>query len=347
MNKKKILYLYREIMPYNVPVLRELVNLGYEITVLHRVKNRKTPYLPPKIENVKFEDESGFSKGALTHLTKKLNPELLFVNDWSVKKYNRCALYVKNELNKPVVVGCDTQWKGGRQWLNIISSAIRHKRYFTHIFVAGVRQFEYAKRLGFKNDQIITNLLSADIETFLQVPILKEKFNGPKHFLYVGRFANAKGLDYLLSAWGKVENKKGSSLTLIGTGPLEDQLKLNKTVNVVPFQDQDSLLEYAKKASCFILPSTFEPWALVIHEFAAAGLPMIVTSECGAAPHFLIPNYNGFSIKTGSSDSIKNAMQKIIDFDSERLYEFSKNSRSISKKINPEIVARSLVSVVE
>lgn len=37
---KKILILYHELMPYNIPVYKELVKMGYELHIVHiDVKN--------------------------------------------------------------------------------------------------------------------------------------------------------------------------------------------------------------------------------------------------------------------------------------------------------------------
>jgi len=41
-----------------------------------------------------------------------------------------------------------------------------------------------------------------------------------------------------------------------------------------------------ENSGCFILPSRYEPWALVIHEAACAGLPIICTNVCGTVDHF-------------------------------------------------------------
>jgi glycosyltransferase involved in cell wall biosynthesis len=47
------------------------------------------------------------------------------------------------------------------------------------------------------------------------------------------------------------------------------------------------------ESGCLVLPSRFEPWAVVIHEAAAAGLPIVCTSACGASTRFVCDGYNG------------------------------------------------------
>lgn len=343
---KRILYLYREIMPYNIPVLKELVSKGFKISVIHRESKKKTSYTHPNLTNVDFLDEAEFDGKSLKKIASEINPDLVFICDWSIAKYNSCGTFLRKRFKIPVVVGCDTQWRGGKQWANVFSSRLRHQRYFSHILVAGVRQYEYAKRIGFKNDRIIMNLLSADLDKFEEAEVNQEKFKENRNFLFVGRFIGKKGVKELVEAWNGIANKKNSKLIMVGEGPLKKEINFPDDVEIHPFVSQSQLLKYAERSSCFLLPSIFEPWALVIHEFAAAGLPLIVTNSCGATPHFVINNYNGLIVSSGSSLELKNAIEKIINMSDQELFEYAKRSRILSKSISPEIVANSLISVL-
>lgn len=334
-------------MPYNVVVLRELVKLGFEITVVHIFSKRKTPYSPPQMDNVRFIDEVEFNTKTLKEFALEYKPDLLFINDRTIYKYNATGVFMRKKLNIPVVGGSDTQWRGGRQWLNVLTSRFRHQRYFTHRLVSGVRQYEYAKKLGFKDHQISMNFYSADVNNFFKAELSRTKFNKKKNFLFVGRFAPVKGLKYLLEAWSLLKNRDGATLTLVGNGTEVDKTNLPEDVIIHDFMSQEKLIELANKSSCFVLPSIFEPWALVIHEFAAAGLPLIVTNACGATPHFAINNYNGKVINPGSVNELRDAMQSIIEEDPDTLYLFGKRSRELSKSITPELSAHSLISVLK
>ena len=344
---KRILYLYREIMPYNIPVLEELVKIGYSITVFHDTIKKLTPYLPPEIDNVTFLRKEDYDRKGLARLAISINPSLVFVCDRTNPIYNYTAILLRKKFNIPVISGCDTQWRGGKQWFNVFTSWFRHKRFFSHIMVTGLRQFEYAKKLGFSNDHILWPYYSANIQYFIQNKIDLAQFQHPKNFLFVGRFAKVKGLEVLLEAWSKVSEKKGATLTLIGNGPMKDKLHYPKDVFIHDFMSQDDLIKIATKSSCFVLPSVHEPWALVIHEFAAAGLPIIVTSACGAAPHFVINNYNGFIVKPNSVDELSAAIDNIIRMPSDIMYEFALRSRELSYSISPKLVAYALISILK
>lgn len=347
MGEKRILYLYREINPYNIPVLIEIVKQGFEILVIHETKKKLIPYKIPEIENITFLPKSNFNQKQLNNLAFDFNPNLAYVSDRTISLYNRTAIMLRKKMGIPVIAGCDTQWYGGKQWFNVFTSWFRHKRFFSHIIVAGMRQYEYAKKLGFSNNKILWPLNAANTELFFRPPINFEKFQHPRNFLYVGRFAEVKGLGVLLDAWSLIMEKKGATLTIVGNGPLKEQLTGQSDVAILDFMSQGKLIDLAVKSSCFVLPSVYEPWALVIHEFAAAGLPIIATDVCGAAPHFVINNYNGYLIKSRSVEALKTALEKIIDLPAETLNLFAHRSRELAKSITPEMVAYAITSMLQ
>lgn len=334
-------------MPYNIPVLKALVSYGFEITVLHETIVQQTPYKPPTIPGVSFYPKEHYNQLQLNSLAEELMPRVVFVADRTNVKYNKTAIKLRQKYKTPIIVGCDTQWRGGKQWVNVFTSFFRHKRYYTHILIAGMRQYEYAKKLGFANNQILWPLYSADTTVFHSNSINRNKFNGPRNVLYVGRFAEVKGIKILLKAWEALKNKNGAILTMVGNGPLKKVITYQDDVRVMDFKSQEDLIQIASQCSCFVLPSVFEPWALVIHEFAALGMPIIATNVCGASSHFVINNYNGFLVEPNDIGGLTIALQNIIQLDSDILIKFSDRSKALSYSISPELVANSILSVIK
>lgn len=343
--KINIVFLYREIMPYNIPVLIELVKLNSEIIFIHDNTKKLTPYLPPYIEGVKYYKKSDLNRKSLGNLVNSFNPNILYISDRTIPIYNKIGIIYNGKI--PVISGNDTPWYGGKQWFNIITSKFRHKRFFSHMQVAGMRQFEYAKKLGFANDKIIFPLLSADVSLFLGLEVTPKRFEKANDVLFVGRFNKVKGIEYLIEGWNNVKNKRGGLLHLVGNGDLIEKIDIPKDVIIHPFSNQEYLSNLALKCKAFILPSIFEPWGVVVHEFAAAGLPLIVSDVCGSSPHLLINNFNGYTIKPYSAEDIKNAITKIYNLDSMSIYEMGKNSRFLSKSITPELVASAILSTLK
>ena len=46
------------------------------------------------------------------------------------------------------------------------------------------------------------------------------------------------------------------------------------------------------------MPSKKEPWGVVLHEMAIAGVPLLATRHVGAATEYLMSQKNGFEILT-------------------------------------------------
>src|SRR5690606_19377804 len=123
----------------------------------------------------------------------------------------------------PIVAYSDTPWKNTlRQKLNSLVSCFYVKKAFTHLWVSGIRQYDYARKLGFSNDRIILNSLSADVDLFSKTNMELKKQDYPKKFIYIGRFVKIKGLENLLNAWDSINEKEGWTLTIIGAGDLKE-----------------------------------------------------------------------------------------------------------------------------
>jgi glycosyltransferase involved in cell wall biosynthesis len=350
MNTKRIniVYLYAELQPYVVIVLRALVKQK-EVTihVVHWDKKRLTPYIAPHIDNVYYYDRSQFKNAELLYqMIEKTEPTVIYTSGWMDKTYMAVCKKIRKVRSIPVISGSDTKWHGGKQWFNVLAAPFLHKKCFSHLQIAGIWQYEYARRLGFSPQHILMYNLSSDVETFYDVDIQYKEKAYPKRLLYIGRFSPEKGLKYLINAWNSIVDRKSWILTLIGNGPERDSLIKNKDVEVLDFMEQEGLMHYMQNSGCFILPSIREPWAVVLHEAAAGGLPILASNICGAVPYFVINNYNGFTFAPGNSLEIKIAIEEIINSITDRLLEMSYHSRKLSERITPEIVAKTTLSVI-
>ena len=145
----------------------------------------------------------------------------------------------------------------------------------------------------------------------------------PKNFdkmvLFVGKFANFKGIDVLLNAAKIYEQKlKEKNINvqtiIVGTGSLEkdlwkqaDDLNLQNT-HFVGLQKPDITCPLQNIATVSVVPSRKEPFGLVVIEGTACGHPVIGTNS-GGLPDIL--NTTGKQIKENynfDKDSSNNAI---------------------------------------
>jgi glycosyltransferase involved in cell wall biosynthesis len=222
------------------------------------------------------------------------------------------------------------------------------KKAFSHLWVSGIYQFEYARKLGFDKKHILLNALSCSSAFFSDINVSQKEDVCKKRLLFVGRFVHVKGIDLLIEAWKNVVNKDNWELIMIGDGPLKNGINLNeqRDLQVLDYMSNDEIILQMRQASGFILPSRFEPWGVVLHEAVAIGLPVIATNVCGTSPHFVINNYNGF-ITEPNITGIHCAIQKLINLDHEELGLFSHRSKEIASGVTPEKCVASLVSIIK
>jgi glycosyltransferase involved in cell wall biosynthesis len=338
-------------MGYNIPVFKQYVeNHNSEVHVIHWDHKKLTPYRAPKLFNVTYYKRSEYSKKQLKKLAQNIKPDIVFVSGWQDIGYLSLAYNFRKD-GIPVVVGFDDQWDGNIRQRVASFYPYLLNRYFSHAWVAGPYSYEFARNLGFKKNQIIFNLYSADIDLFNKyysntINIRSNKY--PHQFLYAGRFEHIKGIDLLINSWNNLkEKRKDWKLCFIGNGSLEQSLIQQKEIIVKNFLQPEQLISEVEKTGCFILPSRIEPFALVLHEFSAAGLPIICSDVCGAAPVFVTPKYNGYIFKANDLNSLESKMIKIINSSDEELIAMSVNSHKCSQKINPEMSAASFLSILD
>ena len=127
---------------------------------------------------------------------------------------------------------------------------------------------------------------------------------------------------------------------------MKGEIEKVEDVTIKKFLTQPELVEEVKTSGCFVLPSHYEPWGVVLHEFAAAGLPIICSDICGASSSFVISGKNGYKFKSNCKKSLTDKFLKIILLSDFELNNMSKASFSLSKRVSPETSAANLISLL-
>ena len=106
--------------------------------------------------------------------------------------------------------------------------------------------------------------------------------------------------------------------------------------------------ELAKDCSnwvVFCLPSIYEPWGVVIHEFTMSGIPVLCSDKVGAADSLVVDNYNGYVFKSGDKQQLKQAIIKFMSKSDKELFAMGERGYALSKMHSPVISAYSFLSV--
>ena len=351
--KVKILILYAEVMGYLLVGIHEYLEQfkDTEILLFELDKQKKTKFSFESanfisLKKSHFDDYRSFSDRC-----KDFNPDLVLVSGRMHPHYLKIARYFKNR-NVYTVTLQDTQYESSlRQNIIRFLSSFLYKRNFNGFWGAGSPQTAFAYSLGFKKQDIFEGVYTADLNTFQRNSRLeKGDISISKTILYVGRFSAEKNILMLINVFLEINKAHGNihKLILIGDGPLRSQIKPHKNIEVYAFMTALELSDLVKNKNinAFCLPSLYEPWGVVIHEFAAAGLPLIISNKCGAGTKFFIEGYNGFSFDPRNHESLVWALNSFIKLTDKEIKLMGNNSYSLAHQITPVIWAASLRSIV-
>lgn len=348
----KVLVLYSEIAGYFIACVRRYVQLhGGTVHIVRWPINPEAPFKFPDEPGIVYHERSAYNAAGLLQLAREINPDALYVSGWIDKSYLKVARHFF-KMGKPVIAAFDTQWRGDlRQRIATWISPFVFKRRFTHAWVPGMFQYEYARRLGFARDRILTGMYAADTALFdaVYAPAMAAKAaHYPHRLVYVGRYLALKGVLELYHAFKEVsmEVQHDWELVLIGNGPLKDELHETRNIRFRDFVQPSELPGLAIEAGVLVLPSRSDAWGVVLHEFAAAGLPLICTDAAGGITAFVKHGYNGFVHRRDDKDSLKQVLKLLFAQTDDDLRRMGQRSHELSKQISPDTWAATLHHIV-
>jgi len=344
-----IVILYTELAGYTVKCIEALAEIyKTHVYIINYPINSDAPFqFDTTNKLITYYNRKNFTKDSINELIQKVNPFLIYCAGWGDKEY--LEVIKENKKKIPTLLGFDNKWTGSlKQRLSVIYAKINITPYFNYAFVPGKQQKTFAQKLGFKDKAIIEGAYSADT-AFFNALYEKNKENKqtklPHRFIFVGRYVKEKGIEELWQAFINIQNTKPNDWELwcLGVGKIVpiDHPKIKHFGFVQPAQ----LESYIQQSSVFILPSVFEPWGVVVHEYAASGFPLLLSTEVGAGEQFLVDGNNGYFFKPGNVTAIQNAMEKIISKSDVEIFQMAESSQKQSQSISPASWAKSLYAL--
>jgi glycosyltransferase involved in cell wall biosynthesis len=211
--------------------------------------------------------------------------------------------------------------------------------YFMAIGTLNRKFYEY---YGVKTEKIILMPYAVDNEFFqrqsqsykgkvTEFKKLNDINQESKLILYASKLTNRKNSIDLLLAYEKLLNNFSDNkpyLFFVGSG--EEHFKLSKIVSekrldrvrLCGFKNQSELPEFFEACDIFVLPSSAEPWGLVVNEVMNHSKPVIVSDEVGCGADLVEHGVNGFIFKCRDIDDLSNRLMSLLE-DNEKLTGFS------------------------
>jgi glycosyltransferase involved in cell wall biosynthesis len=139
-----------------------------------------------------------------------------------------------------------------------------------------------------------------------------------RRLMFGGRLIGIKRVDLLIDAFAAIaQDRPDWDLLIVGDGVHAGELhrrvpeSLRERVVWTGFiEGSENALAY-HSADVLVLPSDYEPWALVVQEAMAAGLPVVASDVVGAAHELVTDGVSGRIFAAGDCNSLRQALEEI------------------------------------
>jgi glycosyltransferase involved in cell wall biosynthesis len=122
----------------------------------------------------------------------------------------------------------------------------------------------------------------------------------------------------LLRAFAKA-NLSNGLLVFAGEGPLRPQLEseaatlgISSRIHFLGFVNQSQLPAVYTSADLMVLPSDYEPFAVVVNEAMCCGCPVVASDRVGAARDLVAPVAPQFVFPCGNVDALAGILKDVL-----------------------------------
>lgn len=221
--------------------------------------------------------------------------------------------------------------------------------------VFGHTSADYLIKLGaHKSDILVNKAACVDDITLRRVfedsknfdsfsDVIKTKHN----FIFVGRLSPEKNIISLIKSFQLMCNETDWGLIIVGDGILKNEIE----EIVKPNSDRIYLFEsvnwqqipvFFSYAQCLVLPSSYEPWGLVVNEAMICGLSIISSNMCGCNDDLV--KDNGIIFDFNKKEALKEALKKIANQSEEQKATRQNLSLSIIEEFKVGTVAKKIIN---
>ena len=342
---RSIVFLHSELAGYFLSCIRVLKEqIDGDVYVVHWPINPEAPFEFDFPDGIELIEKSKISN--LVQFVDSCRPTTIVSAGWMDKDYLKVCNAFKGKCN--TILTMDNHWTGSlRQRLACVLSPFFLANKFSHAWVPGKIQKKFATKLGFK--KVLLDYYCSDVKLYASYYNRhKTEKEGllPSRFLYVGRYVEHKGIFEMWEAFSQAIGKRTDwELWCIGTGDQFDKRVVHPQIKHFGFVQPEQMEDYVKETSVFVLPSKFEPWGVVVQEYAAAGFPMIVSEDVGAVERYVQPDVNGYLFKSGDVVSLRLAFEKMMALSSDNYIKMSRESSRLGTEFTPREWANMLIEV--
>lgn len=135
--------------------------------------------------------------------------------------------------------------------------------------------------------------------------------------LYASKLQQRKHPDHLLEAFQQLRQRSlavPAHLVVVGDGELLPRIRAMAAgatdIHLEGFRGQQELIAYYDMCDVFVLPSSGEPWGLVVNEAMNRAKAILVSNQVGSGPDLVRPGENGFIFPAGNIPALADALEQ-------------------------------------
>jgi len=346
MESKKILFIYYRLFKAGgltkvlVNLCNELVNVGFEVTILIMLNDKSSfYYLDDRVKVITLDTFSTFEFKSIRPFNNKylgwfskineINNYVYDFGQWRLlyhwlksnhQKYDVIVstyykLSAQLSLNKYVSKKTlawehNNYYHGGFLWFKTL------RKYYKNLKgIICINEPGYLKYKQINNNTVLIRNIIGDSYENLKFQSYENKKN---QIIIVGRLEYAKNISSFLEIISEIELKEWK-VKVIGTGPeynlLQEkkiELNLNNKVEFVGQKSEHEVIEYQLESKIVCMTSISEGFGMVLVEglFSSNAL---ISYDCNYGPSDIINNNNGFLIPMHDKEIFKEKLQFLID----------------------------------
>ena len=209
-----------------------------------------------------------------------------------------------------------------KNWLIKNAAALIFKKVDI-VFAGGSKSKEYFYINGVSSSKIVVLPDSSEVPDceYVNIRKLYDIKDDKILLLYFGRIFDQKGLDILLKALEKINDKEKYFLIVAGDGDYRSYCeeltqKLNlENVKFVGAIDPEKRKNFFEQSDIFVFPGTFrdgrvDVWGLTLNEAMQFNKVLISTTAVGSAYDLIDNGINGYQVEAESIGALSNSIMK-------------------------------------
>ncbi len=352
--------------PYRVPVFRALREEVGELRILiSTVMERDRPWSPDwgDLEVIvqrtwtlqrNFRHER-FSQKYELHLPydtipqlARWRPDAILTAEFGTRTAQAIA-YAKL-VRVPVVIWATLadHLERGRGWVRYCARRAL-VRASERVIVNGESGARYIRSIGGAEDLVARVPYAIELEPFTSIPLGREPAQG-RRLLFSGALTERKGADLMVEGaalWGARNPAESLSITVVGDGPLGEELRTaglpsNVTIEWVGSVEYQQLPAYYASSGILLYPTRGDEWGLVVNEAMAAGLPVIGSVYSQAVDELVEEGRNGWRFTPDGPGSVAEAITRARAAPEAALAAMRAHARATASRITPQRVGATI-----